>query len=213
MTNKFKISLIASILFSGIFSFAYYVKADVSPIDLCVKNNGGVYVIGDNFNRDDCKVQDHAYILSVNPNGGPVGPVGPQGPMGPAGEKGDQGIQGLTGLTGEQGIQGPIGLTGDKGDKGDTGAKGDKGDTGAIGPQGIPGPQTLVGITKIFTQATAVNTKTLTAKCGVDYPVVIGGGWKGTNSTVQDNYPVDGGWTVTLSGNKDNWTVYAICAK
>lgn len=201
MKNINKIFLSIGLAIIGVLSFSYIARAELPTIDICVKNNGGVYVIGDNFNRDECKAQDHSYILSINPNGGPTGSMGESGPMGPAGPQGDQGIQGPVGPKGDKGDTGDQGL---QGIQGIPGIQGIQGPIGLSGPQGAPGPQSLVGITKIFVQTTNTNTKVLTVKCSSEYPVVIGGGWKNTNSTVQDSYPDESqnGWTVTLSGNK-----------
>ncbi len=223
MNNKYKIFLSVGLVFSSIFAYANTAKAELPLIDLCVKNNGGVYVIGEGFNRSECKVQDNAYILSINPNGGLPGPQGPIGPMGDIGLTGPVGEVGAKGLTGEMGPVGPQGAPGIQGVRGETGStgpqgiqgvQGNKGDTGEKGNQGDAGPQTLTGITNIVIKAATTNTKTLTVKCDASHPNVISGGWKGTNSTVQDNYPSDtNAWTVTLSGNKSDWSAYAICSK
>ncbi len=103
------------------------------------------------------------------------------------------------GTDGLPGVQGVIGLTGL---------------TGGTGAQGIQGPNSLLGLTTIADTTTTISTKILTATCPSSNPIVIGGGFKGTNSTVRESYPsgVDS-WTVEISAEKNDWTVYAICSK
>lgn len=103
------------------------VRAEVSAITVCVKNNGAVYLIGEGFRRADCKRSDK--LLSWNIVG-PQGPQGVPGVAGPVGAKGDIGPQGPAGTNGLQGAVGP------------------QGPAGAVGPQGPAGTGTGGSIDK-----------------------------------------------------------------
>lgn len=91
-----------------------YTKAEGNQITVCVKKSGFVYVIGQEFKRDECNKNDS--LLSWNTTGiqGPKGDTGETGPVGPQGVKGD------TGIAGQQGAIGSVGPQGLKGDKGDS---------------------------------------------------------------------------------------------
>lgn len=87
---------IASLVLA-LWSFA---KADNSEITVCVKKNGKIYLVGQDFSRQECKGSDT--LLSLNLQG----PPGPQGPKGEQGDKGDKGDQGTVGPPGEPGEDG-----------------------------------------------------------------------------------------------------------
>ncbi len=177
---------------------AYVAIASVNTlpnIDVCANvSSGAMNVIGDGFGHSNCL--PHEVSLTINPNGGEqgeqgsVGPTGPIGLTGPQGEKGDTGAQGIQGIKGDQGIQGVQGI------------------------QGPQGPSSLVGLVTIVTKTATTNTKTLTVTCPALNPVVLSGGLKDSNSTIQDSYPsASNAWTIVISGNKDAWSVYGVCAK
>lgn len=86
-----------------------YTKAEGNQITVCVKKSGFVYVIGEEFKRDECKKNDS--LLSWNTTG-------------IQGQKGDKGDIGATGPQGLQGIQGDVGPVGPKGIKGDSAIQG-----------------------------------------------------------------------------------------
>jgi hypothetical protein len=86
-----------TVFFAGAWS---YTRAEGEQISVCVKKSGLVYVIGDEFRRQDCKKNDS--LLSWNI-------TGTQGPKGDKGDKGDQGDVG------------PMGPQGERGEKGDSG--------------------------------------------------------------------------------------------
>ncbi len=106
-TKKFAVLFLGlAIVFAGTWT---YIKADGQQISVCVKKSGFVYVIGENFRREECKKGDSFLSWNI------------AGIQGPKGDKGDTGEQGPVGLTGLQGIQG------------------ERGDIGPTGPQGEPG--------------------------------------------------------------------------
>ena len=125
------------------------------PIQICIKKNGTVYVIGPNYKLTDCKSngpKPDDKLVVIDPNGqpGPQGPVGnagpdgaagPQGPQGPTGEVGPQGPVGEQGPTGPTGAEGPQGPQGEQGVEGPAGTNGGVGPQGSQGEQGIQGPQ------------------------------------------------------------------------
>jgi hypothetical protein len=231
INDKLLLGTFGVLFFSaGILLFTNFAKATTPNIDICVKKNGNVYIIGDAVMRDTCKKHDN--LITINPNGGPQGPIGltgatgatgPQGLTGPIGPTGATGPQGETGATGPQGPigltgpQGPIGITGPQGPIGITGATGPQGETGATGPQGEKGDQGEIGVSGweriTGNNSTAGNS---IAQCPSGKKV-IGGGYTTTgNNNVSpiNNWPSsDNTWTVnaTVTGNS-SIQAYAICA-
>jgi hypothetical protein len=66
-----------------IFSCLFYVSiahATGTTIEMCVKDSGASYIIGQGFDKQSCK--NNEQLLSFNMQG----PTGPQGPMGPEGK-------------------------------------------------------------------------------------------------------------------------------
>jgi len=126
MNNKKLLVLVFVVvaLFLGTWA---YTKAEGDQISMCVKKNGFVYVIGQDFRSEDCKKTDS--LLSWNTSG----------QQGPKGDKGDTGLQGIQGEVGPVGPKGDRGSDGEQGIQGQTGLRGEKGDTGSVGPQGEPG--------------------------------------------------------------------------
>ena len=88
------IGLVTTLLIGGT---STPLAAQESPLLMCVRRTGQVYIIGDGLRRDECRLPDRLVVVS-----GP-GPEGPQGPAGP---------QGLPGTPGEPGPAGPPGTPG-----------------------------------------------------------------------------------------------------
>ena len=71
----------------------------------------------------------------------------------------------------------------------------------------------------VVTVSTAVNATTLTATCPGSNPNVVGGGYTGIGGGGNGHYAIESfpsganSWRVTLQGNDNAWTVYAVCAK
>lgn len=203
INDKLLLGTFGVLFFSaGILLFTNFAKATTPNIDICVKKNGNVYIIGDAVMRDACKKHDN--LITINPNGGPQGIPGEIGPIGP------QGPIGLTGTTGPQGIQGIQGLQGYKGDQGDTGPTGPQGPTGQAGANGLNG---VSGWERI--QGDVSNNGTAIANCPIGKKV-IGGGYNTpdhNNISPSSNWPIDDDtWMVTIKdvGNT-SLQAYAIC--
>ena len=177
-----------------------YTQAEGQQITMCVKKSGFVYVVGQDFRREDCKKTDS--LLSWNT----------AGQQGPKGDKGDAGLQGI------QGEIGPIGPKGDKGSDGEQGIQGEAGLQGEKGDTGISG-YTIVKNTVIATDGGYIK-----AFCPLGMVPTGGGGYirKG-GGIVNDSHPIDPseddrmGWQINFT----RWwpvdlgpidvTVYAIC--
>jgi len=64
------------------------------------------------------------------------------------------------------------------------------------------------------------STDSLTATCPAANPNVVGGGYSGVGSPglniirAMASYPSAGNaWTVTLTGDDNSWSAYAVCSK
>lgn len=87
-------------LFLGIWG---YIKASEKEIEVCVKKDGAVFMIGDGFKRADCRKNEKLVSWNI---AGPKGDKGDVGPIGPQGEKGVDGLMGPQGPKGERGESG-----------------------------------------------------------------------------------------------------------
>jgi hypothetical protein len=81
------------------------VRAEGTTVSVCVKNNGAMFLIGENFRHTDCRSNDQLLTWNI------AGPPGPQGVPGVAGPAGAQGEAGPAGPTGPQGPAGTSGGT------------------------------------------------------------------------------------------------------
>lgn len=86
-----------------IINFTSISKASGSEMTVCVKKDGVMHLIGDNFKRSDCKRNEK--LLTFNTQGqvgntGPQGDAGAVGPQGPQGDIGPTGLQGIAGVNG-----------------------------------------------------------------------------------------------------------------
>lgn len=94
----FSISFIAIfvLLFVGLWNYS---RAAGNGIEVCVRKNGALFMIGDGFKRSDCLKNEKLISWNiVGPQGpkgdkGDPGLVGPIGPQGPAGDSNDAEIQ------------------------------------------------------------------------------------------------------------------------
>jgi hypothetical protein len=68
-----------------------YGQAAGNGVEVCVRKNGAIFMIGDGFKRADCLKNEKLISWNIT------------GPQGPKGDKGDQGPIGLTGPQGPQG--------------------------------------------------------------------------------------------------------------
>ena len=163
--KRLSIGLLAWFLILGSISYMQAASSSGSNIQLCLKNSGAVFVVGQGFKKADCKNNDQLISINTNslmswsdkdndedkdkdkdklkvwPQGatGATGPMGATGATGPAGTDGATGATGATGPAGTDGATGATGATGAIGPKWDTGDTGPTGATGAIGPQGLTG--------------------------------------------------------------------------
>jgi len=87
MKKQFWFSLVIVSVLSVVGLWSYG-QAAGNEIEVCVKKNGAVFMIGDGFKLTDCLKNEKLISWNI---------IGPQGP------KGDKGDQGLIGLTGPQG--------------------------------------------------------------------------------------------------------------
>ncbi len=206
--NKKIIAGVASVVFLSV-AVLVVNATDAPNINICVNTNSGeVKVIGNSASdKEACENKPNHTVLTINPNGGEQGAQGGIGNPGSAAT-----VTASTTTTGAPGSSAFVTNSGST-----TAAVFHftipRGDVGVPGAPGEQGPNSLSGLTTIASTTTQLNTKTLTATCPSSNPIVIGGGFKGTNSTVQESYPNGSSWTVQLSGNKNDWTVYAICSK
>ncbi len=54
-------------------------------LDACIKRSGRVYIIGEEYRRQECRLNDVVTTLSTEEIAGPQGPSGPEGPKGDTG--------------------------------------------------------------------------------------------------------------------------------
>lgn len=108
MKKQFLFSLVIVLVLFG-FGFWGYSQAYGNTIEVCVKNNGAVFMIGYGFKKTDCLKNEKLVSWNITGPQGPKGEKGPIGPIGPKGDKGDVGEQGPIGQTGPQGEKGDIG--------------------------------------------------------------------------------------------------------
>ena len=214
----------AALVLSSLSYVAVAYAALPDSVDICVKENGTVRVIGPDFKKSECGKKDKLINISLTGTPGPQGEKGDKGDTGdtgPQGEKGDKGDQGDTGPEGSQGGKGdtgdvgPQGEKGDKGDTGDTGSqglqgdKGDKGDTGDTGSQGDKGDKGdtgdagadgVSGWEKVSaTSASSSSDKSVTVTCTGSKKILGGGGTLSISNgkvVVSQSYPsADNEWT------------------
>ena len=141
MQMTFDLKLVSATVHVGVVALSLFTSAVVRAEDLtitaCVKNNGAMYLIGENFHRDDCRRSDQLISWSI---------AGPQGP------------QGVPGVAGPAGAQGQTGPQGPAGANGSPGAVGAQGVAGPAGPQGLAGTSAAGGIGKsrVYKKSVAV---------------------------------------------------------
>lgn len=97
------------------------VRAEGTTVMVCVKNNGAMFLIGENFRHTDCRSNDLLLTWNIAGPPGPQGVPGVAGPAGAQGEAGPAGPAGANGLPGAVGAQGPAGPTGPQGPAGTSG--------------------------------------------------------------------------------------------
>jgi len=97
MKNKkyvvFSLVTLFVLLFVGLWNYS---QAAENGVEVCVRKNGALFMIGDGFKRSDCLKNEKLISWNiVGPQGpkGDKGDPGPAGPQGPAGNNNDAEIQ------------------------------------------------------------------------------------------------------------------------
>ena len=87
--NLYRISALFAVTAVASLGAWTYTQAEGDQIEVCVKKNGLIYVIGEEFKRNDCKKNDSLLSWNIQGIPGPKGDKGDTGDVGPQGPKGD----------------------------------------------------------------------------------------------------------------------------